>query len=383
MANYRIWSLLFIVGTITCASPLNGNVPVRAADATPPLILIINGDLWAWAGPDKPLKQLSNWGYNRTPVISPDGRHVAYLSTAAIRVEQYRKGNIAFADNGPQNIWVIDLATGDGTRVADQPPGATDAGYPQGWSVDRRQPAWSPDGKMLAWTDLTCCVQPAPDGSTGPWEELVVYDWQNKSSRIVARQLPIGRHNGLRNPSTLDWGLAGLLFLITPEPDAVYLYSPEGKQLSRVDLSLEECVVCWNVHWIKNGSKALILVERPPDVTSPYLLIDPATGQEVTDVSKSTRAERYSLSAPDGITLYRDGKNWFAAESGKAPLDLGEGSPEPDWISIAPGGKQAAFVKDSKAFLVSGGKISEIPVGEGKSVAGVAWSMMGWRLGQS
>jgi len=351
-----------------------GGTNVQGADNANPLVLLINGDLWLWTGPDTPVKQITKWGYNETPVISPDGKYAAYLSTAASRVEQYKKGNTAFDDNGPQNIWVIDLATGTNIRVATQPAGASDST----WKVTRVAPVWSPDGKQLAWADLTCCIKPAPDGSRGPWQALVVYDWQKQSATTVAKQLPAGS-NSQQDPSALDWGSKGITFLITPEPDAAYVYAPDGKQLARI--ALDDCVFCRAAHWLDTDTQPLLIVDVATKETMPYRIFDPSTGQEITTSITPKQVEFYSRSAPDGMVLYQDGGFWFAQEPGKTPVKIDSGWPlKWNWISIAPDGKQAAFVHEEKLFLISDGKISEVALGEGTRLTSLSWSTLGRRL---
>lgn len=55
-------------------------VPARSAEIATPLIISLDGDLWAWSDSVKSFKQLTHWGGNRSAVLSPDGKFVAYLS---------------------------------------------------------------------------------------------------------------------------------------------------------------------------------------------------------------------------------------------------------------------------------------------------------------
>ena len=59
---------------------LSGIAPARAT--TMPLIMQIRGDEWAWEGPNSQVKQLTTWGYNYNPVISPNSPCLTIFNTA-------------------------------------------------------------------------------------------------------------------------------------------------------------------------------------------------------------------------------------------------------------------------------------------------------------
>lgn len=365
-------SILCVISLLTLALPLSAVTRASAADATPPLILIVNGDLWAWTGADQPLKQLTTWGYNSDPVISPNGKYVAYKSLPQFAVDDL-KINGGRSGVPPANLWVLDLATGAGTRIADQPP---DAGY-AGRGKDekftsRPQPAWSPDSKFVAWGEMIGAKKDASGAFAGNWEQLIIYDLAKKSGRVAVKDLP--GYQGLTDGTTVDWGAGGLLFL-TPQgapntdPDTVYIYSPEGKQLARYALSGVDCP-CYSAHWIEDEAKALILVE-------PWFLLDPATGKKVTTTA---RLELYSLSAPDGVYLSQIDDAWYAAEPGKPAFELKD-LDRLESVSISPDGKQFAYLGNNRLKVFSGGQVKEVPLGAGQSLTGWAWGAVGWRLG--
>ncbi len=380
MSKRPFLSLFVVCLVALLALPLSTGGPARAADATPPLILIVNGDLWAWTGASNPLKQLTTWGYNSDPVISPNGKYVAYKSLPQFAVDDL-KINGGRSGVAPANLWALDLATGAGTRIADQPPDAAFAGAGKDEKyTSRPRPAWSPDSKFLAWGEMIGAKKDASGAFAGNWEQLIVYDWAKKTGRVVVKDLP--GYQGLTDGTSVDWGAGGLLFL-TPQgapntdADTVYIYSPEGKQLARYALSGDDCP-CYSAHWIEDEAKALILVERDETATPPYLLLDPATGKKVTSTA---RLERYSLSAPDGVYLSRIGEAWFAAEPGKPALEL-TGLAGPEGVSISPDGKQLGFTRQSRIFVFSGGLVKEAALGAGKSPTDLAWGAVGWRLGR-
>src|SRR5687768_10444848 len=68
--NYRRW---FAVSLIAALCSLVGLSSVGAQTPPDPIILNIEGDLWAWDGADQPMTQLTDWGMNEEPILSPDG----------------------------------------------------------------------------------------------------------------------------------------------------------------------------------------------------------------------------------------------------------------------------------------------------------------------
>lgn len=137
-------------------------VPVsQAQDAIPTLPIVLNlqvygenggEDIYTWHEGDTAVTRLSTWGWNDELALSPDGRLVAYHSYARVTVDAINRTGGFGGGKGPGNIWVMDTVTGDGYRVADQPPDAaflTDNDK----AIIRSQPFWSPDGMYLAWVE--------------------------------------------------------------------------------------------------------------------------------------------------------------------------------------------------------------------------------------
>ena len=55
-----------------------------------PLVFLKDGDLWKWDG--SVVTQLTTWGYNERPVLSPNGQRVAYNSWAQITINAIAAG---------------------------------------------------------------------------------------------------------------------------------------------------------------------------------------------------------------------------------------------------------------------------------------------------
>ncbi|MCY3977402.1 MAG: hypothetical protein OXG23_04820, partial [Chloroflexi bacterium] len=112
----RLYTVLLL---IACASLIAGGALAQTAD--PPIFSYRNGDIWKYDLTSETATQLTNWGYNGGPILSPDGGKIAYLSVSSDFKAQFEAG--ATAQSGgtaPANIWVMDVATESFTLIADQ-----------------------------------------------------------------------------------------------------------------------------------------------------------------------------------------------------------------------------------------------------------------------
>src|SRR5436190_7941671 len=97
----------FIVLCFAVNTVLPQPVVSRAQRTNPPLILNVRGDLWTWA--DTKLQQRTNWGYNREPVLAPNGNQIAYKSTAQVAVDTIKRSGPIGGGDLPANVWVLDV----------------------------------------------------------------------------------------------------------------------------------------------------------------------------------------------------------------------------------------------------------------------------------
>ena len=90
----------------------------------PPLYALIDGDIYSFTTTTggQPFRE-TNWGHNHPPVVSPDGRYIAYGSLPQLLVTLDATGEypINYDQHPPTNIWMMDTATHDFTLIADQP----------------------------------------------------------------------------------------------------------------------------------------------------------------------------------------------------------------------------------------------------------------------
>src|SRR5689334_19844435 len=119
----RWFSLLMLVSCLVLGTP----VISRAAASSAPLIISVGGEemytneFYAWMGPGIPLKNLTHYGWNGSPIISPNNRYIAYLSMPKQLKDAILNYSWGAAGVYPANLWLLDLRTGQSTQIAAQP----------------------------------------------------------------------------------------------------------------------------------------------------------------------------------------------------------------------------------------------------------------------
>ncbi len=197
-------------------------------------MLSIHGDIWAWSGGKA--QQLTNWGHNSTPFLSPGGSQITYRALSSLAVDAIQRVGPISGGDLPVNIWILDVPTNNVVRIVDQPPDASfmTPNVPDKYIL-RSDPAWSPDGSALAWTELS------QDGANpgDPVIRLVVYNLDSKTSQVIVDNIPQAAQS-IPTPSKVAWGTPGLAVQTTvtsPKDPTVAqsvltVYDSSGKPLS-------------------------------------------------------------------------------------------------------------------------------------------------------
>ena len=254
---------------------------ILAGGGSSPLILHIGmgttGDLWSVSAPGVAPVQMTNWRYNYSPVLSPDGDYVAFLSTPTAVVNDIA-ANGARSGVTPANVWIMHTFYGYAVRVADQPTGAS---YDKGGFIMRPTPAWSPDSKHLAWLELSGY------DSGKPAYQLVAYDVSDIKApknmfavKAPGYELPAAGLSG----ETVSWSAAGIGYTVTGGtdpatgqmmPSRFYLYDTLGALIMSEALADPSCGI---YGWVTvdqpravlcsfNNSQTNYVVLKPHDKT--------------------------------------------------------------------------------------------------------------------
>ena len=264
-----------------------------AQTADPPIYSYRNGDIWKYDLTSETATQLTSWGYNGGPILSPDGSKIAYLSTSSDFVSQFEAGTAAqTGGSAPANIWVMDVASETFALIADQ-SGASAAG------ILRSLPSWSPDGRQLVWLQLDPGLQ-ALDAA-----HLKLHNLETSVTSTLVSDVDLGfQGENIRMPS-LRWGNGGIARLHFDFPSEganpflhIQFYDPATGAMTSYDLGLNESRdnTVRDFTWVNHLGRSLMALQ----IKNYWDLIDPQDGTR-SRLSDPPRLQNRQFS--DGLQL--------------------------------------------------------------------------------
>jgi len=114
-----------------------------------PIAVALRGDIYVVDAAGGVLHQLTSYGLNSSPLLSPNGRRIAYLSTS--------RSFIVHGRATTHGVWVVPVdgrPNGSSARKVTR----TDP------TIDRGNLTWSPDGRYLAYDEGATVVVATPGG---------------------------------------------------------------------------------------------------------------------------------------------------------------------------------------------------------------------------
>jgi hypothetical protein len=296
-----------------------------------------------------------------------------------------KSGPVAGGDL-PANLWVMNTATGDAVRIVDQP---ADASFMQTDHSDkyiiRSVPAWSPDSKFLAWTQLIIDSEnPSSNGG-----QLVTYDLEHQTEQVIVASLP--EQYGTTSALPLAWGNTGIaVWSITGKTDSfgkvafqdtLLVFDAQGKAVSAINVDN-----LYEFTWINDiGKEYLGVLAKSPSSQqvqgTQWLLIEAISGRVF---AMPGVPEMYSLLAPNGATVYPasmgTAPDWQIAAPDGASVKLGNVDDVYAFthtLTISPDGQQVAYLQQGSAYVFATGKATKIAPSDAN---GLGWGPIGWRV---
>lgn len=345
-----------------------------------PVILLLTsqkgtlGDIYTWDIASQSLKQLTSWGYNFAPHVSPDGKWLAYLSMSQAAVSAMTQGQ-AMNVYTLANIWLLNPYTEEAIQIAAQPQNAT---YESGNLITRYGPVWSPDGTSVAW------IEGDVNG-----ERVAIYTLSSQETFTFPLDLPPGCCAGAF--PVLYFGRSGIAITNregtpTTANEVIYVFNTLGQQLAMIDSSENFFP---DMGWITDGDNEYL---GGHDMNGVFKVVDSSGNPQL--ITPQGYPEIYSPNAPDGLSAYsvKYPSQWALTNHGQklaeindiwATFDIGID------IRIAPDGQGIVYrqkvedenVPDGKIFAyLTNGQTVPISIIPQLHVIAVTWGATAWRI---
>lgn len=370
-----------------------GAIYAQDGDSTDWLTIYSNGEFWfanetrvddpaTWeacgkaANGEEPISRL---------IMSPNGDHLAYLNFVA----GFDFLTFGIAAPPPNVIRIcngIDLVEILATAQPEDVAFDLEAGFNY---ISHSQPAWSPDSRQLAWTQIRI-------GDETEALELVVYDLASGTSQVISSDFP--PQFGMPIALPVKWGEMGIAVISETFDESeqlprteILLFAPDGShvEILAVPFSNDSAYLYDVVFATYQEQEREILVALHNDGSKSYYdpLIGGWVGVEGVLQVYAPEAPAESLS----INFAYGSDNTQTMTQPLWELNLLDGNkilmdyydlPSMRTIAIAPNGQSVAFVTD-RVYLWQDGAVQAVALpneGELTGATSIVWSPLAWRV---
>ena len=354
------------------------------------------GDLWKWNGDDKgKLIQVTHWGFNAVPVLSPNGNDVAYQSMPQVAVDylsseaSHVAGMVTSAL--PFNLWILNTQTDEAKRITEQSQSThldlVNADLVNG--ITRSVPAWSADSHNLVWieADSSAAMSGGDDDKFVP--RLMSYDLATEQTEIMSNYLILPDYASPQGGGTAigdmvpQWGTAGIVIgYYGPDNQEIYaIYDLAGKL--QQELKSERHTFFPVYGWVNDGQQDYLGLRD----MSGWSFYDTKTGKNKLF---DGQIEGYSLLTPKGNALrVNENGNWVLVDSKNHTQELTDCRfdeyPLSGIIALSPNGERAACYQSAEnlvSIYTEAGLLTQLLLDK-NTLLGMSWASMGWRIVRS
>lgn len=347
----RHWLLLMALVLLSFAAPIS------AQNDAPPIVAFIDGDIWTYSPPTDTWKQLTDFGHFYPPVLAPDGSQIAFRGLAPDYAEFLDSGVIV-GDAPPRTeLWVMDLSDGQPERIQWQ-----DENNPLTETlVMQSTPDYSPDGSLIAWTELHV---------TELWYyQLAVYD--RESGEIVVSTLEFPEpHGGFPIAPDVKFRDNDSAAVVWPGIGShmIAVFNLKGEPLTPT-VPLEDIYYTIDFAPLADGDDTFAVLTDPFG----WLRVDFATEQ----VESLRPAPGFGTEDRLLVIPPFDDQPWTTLAEGKTQT-----LPYPEeshaGIAISPDGSQIAYVIEGGLGVWQAGEVMEITHPNGLTPTALLWSPYRW-----
>jgi hypothetical protein len=364
--------VLTLIGPVI---PTIGSPVAFARQDTLPLILFGYEGAWRWDGPGAVPEKLVDSPLG-TVAPSPDGMRLALLQWTEAGMD-WGLDEFNIADN----VWVIDLTTGEAAQLSKQPPDASD----QKW-VMHSLPTWSPDGTRLAWAEVAI---------PGRTQQILVYDFASGSTTTLLSGPPAQGDSPLAQVYWSQSGIAiqsdnfntgggGLL------SESVMIVDEDGGLLTAAAVDVSTRFTFGATWMVDGGAEQFAVLYNDGS----WAMIDPRTGNiEVREIvpelynplrPDDSAGVYFTLDACDDSGMVITCDYVAQAERGAESLKLAHLDYLFDifgqTMAVSPDGQTVAYIQNDGIDFWPSGPLTPFEAVSLPPIRGIVWGPAAWRV---